>query len=365
MGTLPYWLLFATVSAFSVSEMARNLRPLRRGLGAFTAVALVLFVGLRYGSVDYSGYQAIWERVSFQYFSVPFFTSPGGTTGNEFLFASVLSAYKYVSLPFEVLLFSVALASLGIKFHFFSRYSPYFLICVVLYLSMGLLKDLGQIRNALAAAILLFSIEPILNRQPFRFLLIVSAAFGVQAFAIVAFPLYWLYPILRNKLLLTILLISAFAISTMGGAISGVLYALDFIPDQMFGKALGYYYSEMNVPLYYHPLNVSFFFFALVFVWLSSALTRNLSVAPVLILFHAYSVAIYFLSFNFSIVAGRVFELLSFNSVIILLTQLALLLPKELRALFMVGLILYSGLLFSSTINSYSGVASYQNILFH
>ena len=361
MMTLPYWLLFATISAFSISEMARFFRPLRQVLGFITALALVLFVGLRYESVDYAGYQVIWDRVSFQSFGLPFFSAPGGTTGNEFLFASILSAYKAIGLPFEVFLFSVALASLAIKFHFFRRYSPYFLICVVLYLSIGFFKDLGQIRNALAAAILLFSIEPILRRQPVRFLLVVLAAFGVQAFALVALPLYWLYPILRNRVFLTVCLVLAFTISTLGGTMGIIFYLLDFLPSRMFSKILGYYYSEGNIALYYHPLNLTFFLFALLFVWFSPALTRHLHAAPVLVLFHVYSTVIYFLSFDFSPIAGRIFELLSFNSVIILSTQFALLLPKDLRLLYFLSLILYSALLFSSGV---SGAAPYQNILF-
>lgn len=359
--TLPYWLLFATISAFSISEMARDLRPFRQILGFITALALVLFIGLRYASVDYGGYQAIWDRVSFQSFALPFFSAPGGTTGNEFLFASILSAYKAIGLPFEAFIFSVALTSLAIKFHFFRRYSPYFLICVVLYLSMGFFKDLGQIRNALAAAILLFSIEPILKRQPVHFSLIVLAAFGVQAFALVALPLYWLYPFLRNRVLLTVCLVSAFAISTLGGVISAVVHVQHFLPFQMENKLFGYYYSEGNFDLYYHPLNVSFFLFALMFVWLSPALTRQMHAAPVLVLFHAYSTIIYFLSFDFAIIAGRIFELLSFNSVTILLSQLVLLLPKELRFLYILGVVLYSALLFSSVV---MGAAQYQNILF-
>ena len=364
MIAFPYWTVFVLIAGFTLFETFPDSIRYRRIIAILLSLFLVLFVGLRFESVDYYSYLGIWENASFKYFSIPLFRAPsvGGTTGNEFLFASAICSYKFLGLSFESFIFSVSLISLSIKFYFFRRYTILFSLCILLYLSMGLFVDTSQIRNGFAASILLFSIEPIYKRQLFRYLLVIISAFGVHSFAIISLPLYWLYPILRNKLLSTILLIFAFAVSTAGGSLSPYVESLNFLPFQIKTKIFGYFFGLLNQPLNYNALNISFFVFAVFLIWLGPVLARKLYFAPVLITWHTFSVFIYFISFDFSIVAGRIFELLSFNSIIILASLSSQLFNGLNRYLFVFGIILYSSLLFFSYVSN-PFLPPYQNIL--
>ncbi|SER75284.1 EpsG family protein [Vreelandella subterranea] len=358
-----YWVFYTSYLFFAFSSLLVASKKIRFAVYIIFFFAFLFFIGLRFESVDYGGYYQIWQRVGFDVFSFPFYTAGGGTTGNEFLFATSVSFFKYYGLSFEFFLFFISFVSLSIKFYFFKKLSPYFLLCLLLYFSLGFFKDLGQIRNSLAAAILLFGLSPLYKRSFFRYFLVITCASAVQIFAVIALPFYWLYPILKIKYLPYFLLVFSFLVSLIGGFGEFFLFAVDtlFIPEEIKDKVKGYYYSDRNQLLYYHPLNLSFFIFSLIFLYFRSFFEKLDERLFSLLGYHFFSVFLYFLMFDFSPVAGRVFELLSFNSVIVLLACLTSLFKGLERVFYILFLLIYSTLLFYSVVGS---AASYKNILF-
>lgn len=354
-----YWAIYLLTVMLCLGTTFNELRQLRFSIYIFTYFLLLFFVGFRYESTDYLGYLSIWSRVSFENFGFPFFEAGGGTTGNEFLFATIISAFKIVGLPFESFLFLISVLSLSIKFYYFKKLSPYFLICIILYFSMGFFKDLGQVRNALAASILLLGLEPLHKRRFINYLLVVFVAFGIHSFAIIALPIYWCYPLVKKRYIPYFVLVVAFFISFVGGVGQIILGIFNFISGEIPEKVYGYFYSERNQPLYYHAQNLSFFVFSLIFLRYKERFSAINDRLISLVTFHFYSVVIYFLFFDFSPLAGRIFELLSFNSVIILLSCMSLFFYGYHRVLYFLIVMVYSLLLFWSVVG---GAAPYQNI---
>jgi EpsG family len=155
-------------------------------------IFLILFVGLRYNSVDYWGYYRIFLKTDIINFSFPLYSGSGATSGREYVYSTLSAIIRYLGGNFKILIFIIAFFSISIKFKLFFKFSPYPFLSILIYLSTVFVKDLGQIRSALAASILFLAIIPIHKRQFLKFLLLVFIAGGIQVFAFIGLPLYWI-----------------------------------------------------------------------------------------------------------------------------------------------------------------------------
>lgn len=355
-----YWIVFFSVTVLSLSQYFKNSKNFSIFFLYFIGFFLISFVGFRYESVDYYSYFTIWDNIEFDDFGFPIFKGSGGISGKEFIFATVISLFKSLGFSFELFIFLVASLSVGIKFYFYKKLSPYFLLSILLYLSMGFSKDLGQIRNALAAAILLFGLRPLVERSFLKFFLVTLIASGVQIFAISALFAYWLYPVVKNRRYLPyfILLIS-FSASFFNGIASRLVHIITIFPGPIANKVLGYY-SNAGL-LYYNPLNISFLLFGLIFLRYRKFIFAQNEYLIGLVVYHLFSLCIYFLFFDFPIISSRIFNLLSFNSVVILLSVLVGLFHGVSRVAYLFVAFLYATLLFYANLGV---MADYKNILF-
>lgn len=307
---------------------------------------LIVFIGFRFESVDYYGYMEIWDKVNFYYVGFPFYNSGGGTTGNEFIFATLISLFKEAGLGFVFFLFFIAFLSVGIKAYYFKKLSPFIFLSLVIYLSTSFFKDMGQIRNALAASIFLFGIKPMVDRNILKFSLVTLLAFCVQSFAFIGFFVYWFYPIVNKRYVPYIFLIVSIFISLIGGVASKFMFVASYFPTAMSDRA-GSYFSTSE-PLYYHVMNISFFILAFLFLIYRKAICSVNVYLNGLIAYFVFAMALYFVFFDFPIVSGRVLELLCFNSLSILLPVMISVLRGYKRYIFYIGTILYCSLLFYS-----------------
>lgn len=308
---------------------------------------LIFFVGFRFESVDYYAYMDVWNKVSFNYLGFPFYSSGGGTTGNEFLFATLISLFKENGLSFVLFLFFIAFLSVGIKAYYFKKYSPYIFLSLVVYLSTLFFKDMGQIRNALAASIFLFGIKPLVERNIFKFSVVSLVAFGIQSFAFIGFFVYFFYPVVNKRYAPYILLIISFFISLMGGLANKVLFLASYFPESMFVRANSYF--NASEPLYYHALNISFFAFSFLFLNYRKLICNKNIYLNGLISYFVFSVMLYFAFFDFPVVAGRILELLSYSALSILLPAMIYTFHGYKRHVLFIISILYCSLLFYST----------------
>lgn len=345
-----YWIIFSLTAVLSIYEILVGGSKASKTMFYVLCFFLVLFVGLRYDSVDYFSYQEIWERVDFTSFSIPFYLSYGGSTGNEFIFATILSFIKSLGGGFEFFIFLIALMSLCIKLHFFRVYSPYVFISIFIYLSFSLFKEMGQIRNALSAAIFLFAIKPMAERKLASYTLITLVSFGVQASTFIGFFAYWLYPLVKRKYYPYLILASAFLVSIFGGIASVLIGYSYYLPFQLSSRALSYF--SKSEPLSYNYLNISMLIFAIVLLWLRNIIIIKNKYLISLVTFHVYATSMYFLLFDFPVVAGRIIELLSFNSLAILLPVIISGLAGYKRFIFVIVIYFYMSLLFYSAVSS-------------
>jgi hypothetical protein len=100
-----YWVVFSSIIILSLNQYFKNHKKISVLIFYCVGFFLIFFVGFRYESVDYYGYFNIWKKVNFELFGFPFFKAPGGTTGNEFVFATAISFFKSIGFSFEGFIF--------------------------------------------------------------------------------------------------------------------------------------------------------------------------------------------------------------------------------------------------------------------
>lgn len=339
-----YYLFFAILLSFVLCQYALN-KDIPDSLKYFIFLFFILFIGLRVDSVDYVGYKSIYEGISFKNISWPLY-SGNRVTGREFLFATMISIFKLIGLPFQVFIFSIALLSVYLKFSFFKKYSPYFLLSVLIYMTMMFFKDLGQIRNALSASILLFAAYFLKDKNPVRFIFAVFAAAGFQVFTFVALPLYLLHRYFSQSRFLYSLLSLSLLIALTGGITQYILPFFEVFGDKFYSKVANYYFGEKNIDIDFSLFNTLHLGLAYAFVALRSKIKDHNEIFRSLVTMYAYGVSLYFFFFDFSMIAGRSFETFCALSLCILLPMIAAHLTGLKKHLFLAALLSYTFLVF-------------------
>lgn len=338
-----YYLLFFFFLTTTFLTLDRQYVLKARSSFVITVAIFVTIIGLRYASVDYFTYRGVYELLSFANFGIPFFNHTVGTSGNEFVFSSIGSFLQVFNLPFTAFSLSIALLSVLIRFSVFRQLSPYFFLSVLFYLSTLFFKDLGQVRNALASAVLLLAVKPIYHRRLLPFLGIVIVAFGIQAFAIIALPLYFLFPLLRNRALVHGVLLFSLGIAISGGIMSYIVPILDDYSNvRIIRSAVSYFERNSSISLYFNLYNILNITLSFIIVHYRRALSTVTKYAPVLILFHVYATVVYLLAFDFTMVAGRINELLWLNAVALLVPMLITLFRGFERSLVFLAAAIYA-----------------------
>lgn len=235
-----YWyvvIAFLLVSIFH----PKSVNPIiQKYFFLFSYIFIVLFIGLRYASVDYFSYQLIYDSTFIKDIGFPFFESRSGTTGMEFLWALATSALKLIDFPFEAWVFLVATLSISIKFIYFSKNSQHLLLAIFLYVCFWMVKDMGQIRNGLAGGFALLSMGSIIKGNKTRFFLWSLIASSLQIFSLILFPLYFICWLARKKLSYYLIIFAVFFIISINGGIKSLILSLNFIPDILMAKAVSY-----------------------------------------------------------------------------------------------------------------------------
>lgn len=318
----------------------------------FVAFYLIFLVGFRYDSVDYDSYLWLYSITTFNDISFPFYDIETGTTGSEFIFATLSSFFNAIGFPFYVFSLFIAFVSLSLKFYVFNKVSPYLYLSLLIYISVFVGKDLGQVRNGLAAAIVCYSIFSIYDKKFYHFLFYILLASLIQVFAVIALPLYFLYHFnIRTKnIFLYLLIFSSVVISLLGGAYLVIEPLIQLIGGDVYAKVYGYATSESRNNL--NPFGLGNLFFlaiGLYSIFKSNDIKASSPYAHVLILFLVFGTALYTAFADFSILAFRSFELFSAMAITILL-PIYVKLFKGYKKLFVI-LIIYFFCFYTFTIN--------------
>lgn len=188
-----YIVILGVFSLFSLLGYSRgfNQAPGTRALLIVLCLLTIVVVGTRYESVDYYAYLEIYNRLDFKNFNFPLYSSPADqTTGNEFIFATLTTVFKFLGIEPVWWFLTIAACSITLKILFLKRNARYLWLALFMYISFSFFKELSQIRNALAISFLLFSMQYAIERRPYKFALMVFVASGIQIFALSMLPLY-------------------------------------------------------------------------------------------------------------------------------------------------------------------------------
>ena len=268
---------------------------------------LIFFVGFRLDSTDYMSYKGMYQNIYI-------------LNNIDFLFAILIKIFKYFNFSFIHFIFFISFISISIKFYYFKKYSPYIYLTLLLYFVFMIHKDLGQIRNALIAAIMLSAIIPLVSRNIILYFAIIFIACGFHVFALVALPLYFLYPILRNKnytLLITTFSVTIFSI---GGLFS---YIVPFLQDYDF------YVTKKLVMYFYHTkynqevvINFNVLFLIIsqyILIFLKDSFIKKDSFYEGLYFSFIYSIVIFLCFSDLGIISARVLDFMAYLPLSILI----------------------------------------------
>lgn len=360
-----FWILYIIAACVSLINFIKDAKIAQFVVFLYLYVFLVFIAGFKYASIDYIGYVELYYETNISDFSIPFFTVSLSTTGMEFVWATSSSLFRLIGMPFTVWVFFVALLSITIKFYFFKKYSPYFLLVVAIYVVTGFVKDMGQLRSGLSAAVLLFAVQPVVKREGLKFLAVVIVAFGIQVYSIVALPLYWLYPLYtKQKSIFMAVLVGAGAISASGGVAEYILssfFGISFVPDAVMRKVEGYSGVEADNLSILTLTGSVFFVIAIVnLVFLDKIRSKDERLA-VFSMFHFYGVLLFLVFTGIATVANRSLDLFSLSSLPFILVAPLYFFRSYDRYIYLGFIFVFCALRLYSNMGA---LYPYQNILF-
>ncbi len=201
------------------------------------AVLLILFGGLRATGFDYGMYEDIYKSITL---------SNRDDSLVEYGFALLLTISKFFHLTFNAFLFILTAFCVIVKFPVIRKYSPYPILSLLLYFPISfLMSDMGQIRNSIALALVLWGYSDLFSNHERKFVVKVFIACIFHNSAIVILPIYWIIKSI-NKISPWIIYSSiVLIIPLLFVDIRDLFMLLTFLPQVLIYKIVFYTESEV------------------------------------------------------------------------------------------------------------------------
>lgn len=343
---MAYWVSFLSAAFASLLSIDKN--SYVRFLIPFFVFGLILFVGLRYASVDYFIYETIFSYVSsYENVGFPNYIPLDGEKPVEALYAILILITKSLGGTFYHFVFIVALLSIGIKFYAISKMSNYFFLSLLVYIALWFGKDLGQIRNGLAGSLVLLSVIYIVRGQYFRFNLLALSTMLIHLVGVLSFLLYYLRWFSGQRLMFSVLVFSL-VVALMGGI--GVL--VTELLDMLFGLGNEFRlvrYMESKYAESYSVFGGTVALHLVVSLMSLYFFRRLIAVNKynsILIPMHIYGLALMLLFIDYGILLARIKDLLCIPAVTVLLPSFLDLFSSRSRLFIIVFFVCCLSLLF-------------------
>ncbi len=197
---LPYIVLIGLLLTGTLLEVIGVRKEQMRWVRWFIVAFLLLFVGLRYNTgADWKTYTYVFDSIS----------TGMCYMGWEKGFVGLMKLVYYLFGNYYVLQFSATLFLLFALNRFYSRYSPYPILSISLFVILFLFTILmAQVRQSIALAIVLLGTPYVFERKALLFFVTIGVACLFHISALFALPLYFINrPI--NKYLSVILVLLA------------------------------------------------------------------------------------------------------------------------------------------------------------
>lgn len=321
-------LIGSVIETLGEKNKKRKLIPLY----LFFVILMWFAAGFRYGDNDYLNYVDAYKYGSD-------YMEPGYQLINRVINYFGASPATFMSI--------FAALTLGVSAIFIYKYNPRFVITglLVYFCHVFLLRDMMQIRAAIAIAGAMFSIPLIERRDFWRTLIIVLLMASMHFVAGFWLLVYVAYPILasRKKLIVVTLIVSIVVGAVMDLTFFGQLaerFNVRLLSNYVVDTDNNYTLGLTNPVLLKHLAIIS------VLLLKYNFFKKNIKYFEVMLV--AYVIAAVFLSaFNsFAILAGRVGTL--FSNVEHVLIPSLMLLPKRGKAVFWLAIAAYCVIVFYS-----------------
>ncbi|MFL2100932.1 EpsG family protein [Desemzia sp. FAM 23991] len=192
--------MFFYISVFGILLILATIEVMLRNkkISFITGGLLAIIAGFRfYTGYDFNSYGKFYSEV--ENISDVFNGSIEAESG--FLFLNFL--FKSMGFNYHTFILFFALFSLLLLTNFVYKFTSFpSLVLLYYYARYFLVRDMGQIRSAMACIILLYSIPYVLNKKPFQFLVIVFVAslFHITAWSfIIVYIFHYLFKHLTVK----------------------------------------------------------------------------------------------------------------------------------------------------------------------
>ena len=183
---MAYIILFIYLTLISLVCKLKIPKELHILIFLVSSTVLILFAGLR-GNIepDYSNYLDIFQNSN---------TTAIGINNVEWGYLWINQMLFDLGLPFQFLVFTMAVLSIASKTYFFQRYSPNFGFSLLIYFSaLFFLFDFIAIRQALALSVFMLSIPLIYQGRFWVFLILMLLASLIHISALLLIPCYFIF----------------------------------------------------------------------------------------------------------------------------------------------------------------------------
>lgn len=239
---LYYFLVLLPYFVFAFLGADGRFNRLGNHIITFLLIPIILFVSLRYDGIDYFSYHNLYYSTSFEDLSFPLYEYNISSSGKEFVFATTSSLFRMIGFPFEFFIFFIGAVTLFLKSSIIQRNSFFPFLALFVCFSFTLSKDMGQIRNALSAAIVFYAFLQVHQKNYIKFYGLVILASLIQIFSILALPIYALVSVRRSEMVVLFLLCSTYlSVALFSNGPFDIIYELlKLIDPSLATKMLGY-----------------------------------------------------------------------------------------------------------------------------
>lgn len=323
---------------------------------------MLMFGGLRYNvGADWYSYERIFNETRFDnVFEI----------GIEPFFNLLIVVIKYFNLNYLFFVFTVFAIATAIKFSFLFKYSNSFFAALLVYFPIQFMAyDINGIRQGLAIGIVFCSVDSLLKKKIWMFLIIVSLAMCFHYSAVIFFPFYFI----ANKkikpkyihITITLSIVLGFLLQKI--ILSVLLPRLSGLESIFAQKVFSYSSSEefgQGISLGFSTLHRLLIFY-LFFIFYDKIKLKD-PLKNILLNSYLISLVLFFLFSAIEIVASR--GSLYYRSFDILIIASFLTIPNKFQYKFCIFLLICAYSFFGVYTNlklSENGLIPYDNSLFY
>lgn len=297
-----YTSILAIVSVASFFSIFNQFYRARTILLFGIFVMLFLFAGLRYETgFDYHSYKYYFDTVS---------TISDVFKGNidmekGYLLLNVI--IKKLNVNFNGILIVMAFMSLIILFSSYKKYTGYYIIAILIYLvRFYFIRDMGQIRQSLACAIIMFSLKYIQEKNARKYIMAIIIASLFHRVALVGFIIYFLYKFrmkITNKVALLWILLSIM-LGYLGVASKMIYVFSPILPI----KVVNYLYSDFvyNLGILKNPVVLNQLLFLFLGFKFRKTISNKNKYFDLILLNYLISTVILIVFNDMAVFAGRI-----------------------------------------------------------